>query len=200
MDAEARAQGIIAAMNISTRRRSIVAAAAALAAGPVAAQPACPALLQHTLPRLQDDKPQPLCQFAGKVLLVVNTASQCGFTPQYEGLEALHGKYAAQGLVVMGFPSNDFGNQEPGDAKQIGQTCFNVYGVRFPMFAKTVVKGAGAHPLYAALAQASGEVPRWNFHKYLVDRQGRVVASFASETAPQDRRLVAAVEKALAAR
>jgi glutathione peroxidase len=127
-------------------------------------------------------------------------ASQCGFTPQYEGLEALHGKYAAQGLVVMGFPSNDFGNQEPGDSKQIGQTCFNVYGVRFLMFAKTVVKGPGAHPLYATLAKASGQAPQWNFHKSLVDRRGQVVASFASEVVPQDKWLIAALEKALAAR
>jgi glutathione peroxidase len=182
------------------RRFALVALAAAGAPSLARAQAAaCPALLQHTFPRLQDDKPQPLCQYAGKVLLVVNTASQCGFTPQYEGLEALHGKYAAQGLVVMGFPSNDFGNQEPGDSKQIGQICFNVYGVRFPMFAKTVVKGAGAHPLYAALAKASGQVPQWNFHKYVVDRQGRVAASFASEVAPQDKRVVAVLEKALAA-
>jgi glutathione peroxidase len=180
--------------------RHIAALLLTFGAAAVQAQTACPALLQHTLPRLQDDKPQALCQYAGKVLLVVNTASQCGFTPQYEGLEALHGKYAAQGLVVMGFPANDFGNQEPGDAKQIGQTCFNVYGVRFPMFAKTVVKGPGAHPLYAALAKASGQAPQWNFHKYVVDRQGQVVASFASEVAPQDKRVVAALEKALAAR
>jgi glutathione peroxidase len=134
------------------------------------------------------------------VLLIVNTASHCGYTPQYEGLEALHAKYAARGLVVIGFPSNDFGNQEPGDAKQIGQTCFNVYGVRFPMFAKTVVKGPSAHPLYAALTKATGQAPQWNFHKYLVDRSGQPVASFASDVAPQDKRLVAAVDKALAAR
>jgi glutathione peroxidase len=161
---------------------------------------ACPALLQHTMPRLQDEAPQPLCQYAGRVLLVVNTASQCGFTPQYEGLEALHSKYAARGLVVMGFPSNDFGRQEPGDAKQIGETCFNLYGVRFPMFGKIVVKGAGAHPLYVQLAQAGGEAPGWNFHKYLVDRQGRVAASFESKVEPLDRRITARIDQLLAAR
>jgi glutathione peroxidase len=187
-------------MHMLHTRRNAVLLLASAPAWPALAQPACPALLQHTVPRLQDDKPQALCQYAGKVLLVVNTASQCGFTPQYEGLEALHAKYAAQGLVVMGFPSNDFGNQEPGDAKEIAKTCFNIYGVRFPMFAKTVVKGPGAHPLYATLAKASGQAPQWNFHKYVVDRRGQVVASFASEVAPQDKRLVAALEKALAAR
>ena len=167
---------------------------------PNAPAAACPALLQHSFPRLQDDKPQALCQYAGKVLLVVNTASYCGFTSQYEGLEALHARFAARGLVVMGFPSNDFGRQEPGSSQQIADLCFNTYGVKFPMFAKTVVKGPGANPLYTQLAQATGQTPRWNFHKYLVDRQGRAVASFTSEVTPTSAQLVAAVEKALAAR
>ncbi len=176
--------------------------AAIVVGAPAAAQTeaACPALLQHTINRLQDDKPQALCQYGGKVLLVVNTASQCGYTPQYKGLEALHGQYAAQGLVVMGFPANDFGGQEPGDAKKIAETCFNFYGVQFPMFNKISVVGAGTHPLYAALAKATGQKPQWNFHKYLIDRRGVVVASFASDVAPQDKRIVAAVEKLLAAR
>lgn len=161
---------------------------------------ACPALLQHTMIRLQDEKPQALCQYAGKVLLVVNTASQCGFTPQYKGLEALHSKYADKGLVVMGFPSNDFGQQEPGDASKIAETCFNFYGVRFPMFSKIATVGPQAHPLYASLARASGQAPGWNFHKYLVDRQGRVVASFPSKVEPEDKRLTAELEKLLAQR
>ena len=161
---------------------------------------ACPALLQQSFPRLQDDKPQNLCQYAGKVLLVVNTASYCGFTPQYEGLEALHAKYAAQGLVVLGFPSNDFGQQEPGDAKAIGELCFNTYGVKFPMFAKSVVKGPQANPLYAALSAATGKAPAWNFNKYLVDRQGKPVAWFPSNAAPTSGPLVAGIEKALAAK
>jgi glutathione peroxidase len=192
-------------MNTARRHlRSLLSVAVLLAAAAAAsaqgASSACPALLQHTMPRLQDGKPQPLCQYAGKVLLVVNTASQCGFTPQYTGLEALHARYAARGLVVMGFPANDFGRQEPGDAKDIAQTCFNVYGVRFPMFDKISVVGRDAHPLYASLAQASGQAPRWNFHKYLVDRQGQVVASFASDVEPQDQRVLGAIDKALAQR
>ncbi len=173
---------------------SAAAAAAARAASD------CPALLQHTMPRLQDEAPQPLCQYAGKVLLGVNTASQCGFTPQYKGLEALLARYRERGLVVLGFPSNDFGQQEPGDANKIAETCFNVYGVRFPMFGKIVVKGAAAHPLYAQLAAASGQVPKWNFHKYLVDRQGKVVASFASEVKPQDGRITGELERLLTQR
>jgi glutathione peroxidase len=178
----------------------LVAVSAAHALPPVAqAQTAaCPALLQHSFKRLQDDKPQALCQYAGKVVLVVNTASYCGFTPQYLGLEALYAKYAAQGLVVLGFPSNDFGQQEPGNAQQIAETCFNTYAVKFPMFSKTVVKGAQAHALYADLGKASGKLPGWNFHKYLIDRRGQTVTSFASDVAPQDAKLTAAVEQALA--
>ncbi len=159
----------------------------------------CPALLQVTFNRLQDEQPQSLCQYAGKVLLVVNTASYCGFTPQYEGLEALYAKYAPRGLVVMGFPSNDFA-QEPGSGEQIAELCFNTYGVKFPMFSKTAVRGPQANALFAALAQTTGKAPSWNFHKYLVDRQGRPVASFASRVKPDDAVLVAAIDKALAQR
>jgi glutathione peroxidase len=159
----------------------------------------CPALLQHTMPRLQDDKPQALCQYAGKVVLVVNTASYCGFTPQFEGLEALHAKYNAQGLVVLGFPSNDFKQEDP-DAKKIADVCFNTYGVRFPMFTTVAVRGAGAHPLFAALTKASGQAPSWNFNKYLVGRDGKVIAHYASSVAPSSGNLKAAVEKALAAK
>ena len=169
------------------------------AAASAAPAPNCPALLRHTVPRLQDEKPQALCQYAGKVLLVVNTASYCGFTPQYQGLEALHAKYAARGLVVMGFPSNDF-NQETGSAQQIAELCFNTYGVKFPMFAKTSVKGSDAHPFFRELARQADRAPRWNFHKYLVDRQGKVVDDYSSLTSPTDAKLIAALEKALAAR
>jgi len=184
------------ALGLSASPAVLAQAAASASATPGA----CPALLQHTLTRLQDDAPQSLCQYAGKVLLVVNTASHCGYTPQYQGLEALYARYAAQGLVVLGLPSNDFGAQEPGDAKAIAETCFNVYGVRFPMFNKITVAGPNAHPLYAALVKAGAQAPKWNFHKVLVDRQGRVVASFASDIEPRDRRLASAVEKQLAAR
>ena len=175
--------------------------AAAQTTPPAAAAPAagtCPALLNQTFNRLQDEKPQSLCQYSGKVVLVVNTASYCGFTPQYEGLEALYAKYGSQGLVVLGFPTNDFGQQEPGDAKQIADFCFNTYGVKFPMFSKTTVKGASANPLFVSLAQATGKAPGWNFHKYLVDRQGHPVASYNSNVTPTSGQLVASIEKALA--
>jgi len=175
-----------------------LATALSAAAQPTAAQPkpACVALLEYTVPRLQDDAPQSLCQYSGKVLLIVNTASFCGFTPQYEGLEALYKRYAARGLVVMGFPSNDF-NQEPKGNKDIAEFCFDTYGVKFPMFAKTTVVGADAHPLYKKLAAATGQPPRWNFHKYLVDRKGQVVASLPSKVAPTDKDLIERIEKLL---
>lgn len=158
---------------------------------------ACPAILQHQFNRLQDEAPHNLCQYAGKVVLVVNTASYCGFTGQYEGLEKLFAYYQAKGLVVLGFPSNDFGRQEPGSSRQIADFCFNTYGVKFPMFAKTVVAGGGRNPLYAALYKATGAAPGWNFHKYLIGRDGKVVASFASQVGPQDRAIVSAIDKAL---
>lgn len=163
----------------------------------VAASAGCPALLQHTVLRLQDEKPQSLCQYSGKVLLVVNTASYCGFTGQYEGLEALQKRYQSKGLVVLGFPSNDFA-QESGDNQQIAAFCENTYGVKFPMFAKSSVKGDDASPLYRQLAQQTGKVPRWNFYKYLVGRDGQVIDSYSSLTAPDNTGLVRAVEKALA--
>ena len=124
----------------------------AQAAAAAASAANCPALWQQQFKRLQDEAPQALCQYAGKVVLVVNTASYCGFTGQYQGLEALYARYQARGLVVLGFPSNDFGQQEPGSGKEIADFCFNTYGVKFPMFSKTVVVGAGRSPLYAALA------------------------------------------------
>jgi glutathione peroxidase len=162
-----------------------------------AAKAACPAVLQHQFNRLQDDAPQNLCQYAGKVVLVVNTASYCGFTGQYEDLEALHAKYASRGLVVLGFPSNDFGKQEPGSSKEIADFCFNTYGVKFPMMAKTVVSGPGKNALYAQLEKATGKTPRWNFHKYLIDRNGNVADSFSSSVNPQGGAMVGAIEKLL---
>lgn len=179
-------------------------AAPALAQTPPPVQPrasaaapgACPAVLRHTLPRLQDESPQPLCQYAGQVLLVVNTASYCGYTNQYQGLEALHARYKAQGFAVLGFPSNDFA-QETGSNAQIADFCSNTFGVRFPMFAKSSVEGAEASAFYRELAAQAGEAPRWNFHKYLLDRQGRVVASFGSPVAPDDPKIIRAIEKQL---
>lgn len=154
---------------------------------------ACPPLLDRTLDTIQD-QPQSLCEYQGKVLLIVNTASQCGYTPQYDGLEALYRKYRSQGLVVMGFPMNDFGGQEPGSNKEIASFCANQYAVDFPVFAKTTLKG---NSLYASLAKATGKPPQWNFHKYLVDRGGREVLSFDTRVEPGDPSLVAAIEKLL---
>lgn len=163
------------------------------------AGPSCPALLNHTLPRLQDEQPQNLCQYAGKLVLVVNTASACGYTPQYESLQKLHQRYASRGLVIMGFPSADF-RQEPKDNQGIAEQCFDVYGVRFPMFAKSGVVGQTANPFFAALTRETGEAPKWNFHKYLIDQQGRAVASFPSAVDPLDRQITARIEQLLATR
>jgi len=159
-----------------------------------------PGAAAKTFNRLQDDAPQNLCQYAGKVLLVVNTASYCGFTPQYEGLEKLYANYSAQGLVVLGFPSNDFGQQEPGKSKEIADFCYNTYGVKFPMFEKTVVSGKGANPLFAELAKAGGGSPKWNFYKYLVGRDGKLIDSYSSITAPDSGALVKDIQRALAQR
>ena len=176
-----------------------IASWAQVATVPAVAAPAvCPPLLKHEFARLQDDAPQNLCQYAGKVVLVVNTASYCGFTRQYEGLEALYAKYQSRGLVVLGFPSNDFGKQEPGSAKEIADFCFNTYGVKFPMFAKTVVSGSQRNPLYAELMQATKAEPKWNFHKFLIDRNGKPVASFVSNVEPENVVITTAIEKALA--
>jgi glutathione peroxidase len=138
-----------------------------------------------------------LCQYSGKVLLVVNTASYCGYTPQYKGLQALNEKYGPRGLVILGFPSNDFGQQEPGSNQQIAEFCDRTYAVKFPMFAKTAVKEPGGSELYDALAKATGERPKWNFHKYLVGRDGTTVASFPSNVEPDSPELTARIEQFL---
>lgn len=174
---------------------TLLALSSATAAGRDAT---CPALLQQTMPRLQDERPIDLCSYAGKVVLVVNTASYCGFTEQYKGLEALQQRYAARGFVVLGFPSNDFGRQEPGSNAQIAEFCENTFGVRFPMFAKSSVVGAEANALFRALAQRTGQAPQWNFHKYLVSRDGHEVVSFASAVDPQSRALMREIERLLA--
>ncbi len=161
------------------------------------AQGSCPNLLNHTFPRLQDDAPQSLCQYSGKVVVIVNTASYCGFTQQYEGLEKIYARYKDRGLVIVGFPSNDFGNQEPGSNQQIAEFCTNTFGVKFPMLAKTVVKGPKANPLFKQLAKQS-ESPGWNFHKYILNRNGELVRSFSSQVAPTDRQFIAEIERALA--
>jgi glutathione peroxidase len=157
----------------------------------------CPALLNHTFPRLQDEKPQSLCQFSGKVILVVNTASYCGFTPQYKGLEALYAKYKDRGLVILGFPSNDFA-QEKSNNQDIADFCENTFGVKFPMFTKTSVTGDAAAPFFKQLAQDPGQRPKWNFYKYLIGRDGKLLDSFNSMTSPDSKSLVQAIEKSLA--
>lgn len=167
------------------------------ASGAAAYPASCPSLLRQSFDRLQDEKPQSLCQYAGKVLLVVNTASFCGFTRQYEGLEALDRKYRANGLVVLGFPSNDFA-QETGSNKEVADFCENTFGVKFPMFVKSAVRGSDANPLFKELARQTGTTPKWNFYKYLVGRDGKVVAAYSSLTEPDDRDLLAALQKQLA--
>ena len=158
----------------------------------------CPPLLDAALPTLSDDKPEPICQYKGKVLLVVNTASQCGYTPQYEGLEKLYRRYKDRGLVVLGFPSNDFGAQEPGSNKEIAKFCEANYGVSFPMFTKTSVAKGPVNPFYEKLAKATGTRPGWNFHKYLVDRRGAKAVSFDTRVEPADPKFVQEIERLLA--
>jgi glutathione peroxidase len=169
------------------------------AATSASAQSTCPRVLQHTVLRLQDEKPQALCQYAGQVVVVVNTASFCGFTPQYKGLEALHAKYKDRGLVVLGFPSNDF-SQEPSSNAKIADFCENTFGVKFPMFVKTTVRGPDTLPLFKQLAEQTGTTPKWNFYKYIISRDGQSVKSYSSMTDPQDKSFVQEIEKQLAAK
>ena len=183
---------------IKNLKRSILAAGLlSLGVVPVSSAVECPALLNHTFPALQDGKPMPLCQYAGKVILVVNTASFCGFTSQYEGLEKLYAQLKDRGLVVLGFPSNDFGEQEPGSDKEIADFCRLTYGVEFPMVAKTTVKGRDANPFYQKLAELTGSKPRWNFHKYLINRDGTQVVAYTSFTKPEDKDLLKKIDEFL---
>lgn len=153
----------------------------------------CPKLLNETFPRLQDEQPESLCQYAGKVVLVVNTASYCGFTRQYDGLERIYEKYKDQGLVILGFPSNDFGQQEPDSNKKIADFCRNTYSIKFPMFGKSSVRGPNANPLFRALIQQTGDTPAWNFHKYLISRDGKTVQSFGSQITPESLTMTNAI-------
>lgn len=159
----------------------------------------CPAILDHRFSSLQG-RPQDLCQYRGKVVLVVNTASYCGYTEQYEGLQALYNKYQKRGLVVLGFPANDFGKQEPGSNAEVADFCERTFKVKFPMVEKTSVIAGQANPVYEALFKATGERPKWNFHKYLIARDGTSVKSFASNVAPGSNALVAEVEALLLAK
>jgi glutathione peroxidase len=161
-----------------------------------AADAACPPVLDHTFANLRDE-PVSLCQFGGKVLLIVNTASECGYTPQFEGLEKLYRRYRDKGFAVLGFPANNFGGQEPGSNKQIAEFCQVNYGITFPMFEKTPVVGANANPLFRELAAKTGKPPRWNFHKYLLDRAGQPVAAFESAVEPDDPKVTGQIEMLL---
>lgn len=153
----------------------------------------------YSFTSLKGGEPMPLSQFKGKVLLIVNTASACGFTGQYKGLEELYNKYKEQGLVVLGVPCNDFGKQEPGSSQEIVDFCQVNYGVTFPLTGKEKVKGNDAHPFYKWARQTLGfgTAPKWNFHKYLVDKEGYVVEYFNTTTTPDAKNVVNAIEKLL---
>ncbi|MQX36677.1 glutathione peroxidase [Roseospira navarrensis] len=163
-----------------------------------AASPATPSAHDFTFTSI-DGEPLPMEQFAGKAVLVVNTASRCGFTKQYDGLQAVWEKYRDRGLVVLGVPSNDFGSQEPGDEEQIKEFCTVNFNINFPMTAKERVVGGGAHPFYTWVRQEVGFVgaPKWNFHKYLIAPDGSVADWFSSVTGPQAGRLTNAIERVL---
>ncbi|MBA1272605.1 glutathione peroxidase [Stutzerimonas azotifigens] len=168
----------------------------AVASSPAYAE-SCPAVLQHELPALRSKETLDLCErFEGKALVVVNTASHCGFAPQFEGLEALYQRYKGQGLEVLGVPSDDF-FQESDDPEETAKVCYVNYGVTFAMASTQPVRGSDATPLFRELAEQAGQAPRWNFYKYVVDRQGRVVAYFPSKVKPDDPEVIAAVERAL---
>ncbi|UCD68055.1 MAG: glutathione peroxidase [Betaproteobacteria bacterium] len=160
------------------------------------AMSACPGVLDHKMKNL-DGEPLDLCTFAGKVVLAVNTASYCGNTPQYKGLQALYDKYRNQGLVVIGFPANDFGSQEPGTSAEIKDFCELTYGVEFPMVEKTSVVAEQANPVFAELARMTNDTPEWNFHKYLVSRDGKRAFSYPARMKPQDPKIVTRIEALL---
>ena len=181
---------------------ALMVAAIAVFATPapnMAADLPCPPTLDFKVANLMEE-PVSLCRFAGNVLLIVNTASECGYTPQYEGLEKLYRRYRDKGFTVLGFPANDFGGQEPGSNKEIAQFCRLNYGVTFPMFSKTSVIGGNANPLYRTLAAKTGKPPRWNFHKYLLNRSAEPIAVFESAVEPEDPRITGQIEKLLAGR
>lgn len=168
-----------------------------LVASVTAAPASCPSLLDQKFTSLQG-KPQDFCNYSGKVIVVVNTASYCGFTEQYKGLQTVYDKYKDKGLVVVGFPANDFGKQEPGSNTEVADFCERTYKVKFPMVEKTSVIAGQANPLHEALFKATGERPKWNFHKYLIARDGKAVQSFGSKVVPESPEFVAQIEKLLA--
>lgn len=171
---------------------------AALFAGPRAEAEECAPLLDHRFRLLDDSRVVRLCEeYQGRVLLVVNTASKCAFTNQYEDLEELYAGYRNRGFIVLGFPSNDFGFQEPGTEMEIKKFCHLTYQVKFPMFEKIRVVPPGASPFYRELAEAGNGYPAWNFHKFLIDRNGKLVGSFACQVSPREGKLRSAIERLL---
>ena len=178
-------------------RTLILTLSALLLAQAAPAGAACASPLLDTSAKRLIGPEESLCQYAGKAVLVVNTASQCGFTPQYEGLEALWKEYGDDGLVVLGFPSDQFGGQEFGDDAEIAKFCKVNFGVSFPMFTKSSVKGDDAIPLYRDLIAATGESPQWNFHKYLIAPDGKSVQAFGSRVKPDSKELRGAIEAVL---
>ncbi len=157
----------------------------------------CPSVLKFMKRKLNSQETVNLCQeYAGKTILVVNTASYCGYTPQFEGLEALYSEYKSKDFVVLGFPSHDF-NQEDDDEGKTAELCELTYGVEFPMFEPTSVKGEDADPMYRLLSKATGKAPSWNFNKYLIDRSGENITHYSSSTKPTDAKFIADVEKLL---
>ncbi len=172
-------------------------AALVLVAAPALAAGEAPVSFSDLTANSLDGTPKSLSEYKGKVLVVVNTASECGFTPQYAGLEKLYESYKDKGVVVLGFPSNDFGGQEPGTAEQIRTFCTTKFHVTFPMFEKVKTKGAGQSPVYKFLTSGHGE-PKWNFHKYVVGKDGQVRAAFPSDVTPESAELKAAIDASLA--
>jgi len=181
-------------------RRQLLALLASTLASPALAQaPAMsrPTAYAFSFKRLDGGSIR-LAEHAGKPILIVNTASLCGYTPQYAGLQQLWTRYRERGLMIVGVPSNDFGEQEPGGPAEINSTAHGEYGVSFPLAAKADVRGAAAHPFYKwAALERPGESPRWNFHKYLIGRDGRITAAFSTQIEPTDPRVIAAIEKEL---
>ncbi|WP_298608520.1 glutathione peroxidase [uncultured Thiothrix sp.] len=162
--------------------------------GPATAN-GCPAPLNFTLRALNSQEQINLCEaYKNKLVLIVNTASKCGFTPQFEGLEKLYKDYKDKGLVVLGFPSNDFGGQDPGSEQEVKDFCKLTYDVQFPMFEKTHAAKDAASPIYQMLGEMAGEYPKWNFHKYLLNPKGELIGSFSSFVKPQDAELIKLIE------
>ncbi len=158
----------------------------------------CPAALNFTMRKLGSEESVNFCEaFKDKVVLIVNTASKCGFTNQYAGLEQLYSEYQDKGLVVVGFPSNDFANQEPGNEKEIKEFCRLTFGVKFPMFEKVHAAQDNASPIYKTLGDMAGEYPKWNFHKYLLNTKGELIGSFSGFTKPDDEKLVSLIKENL---